>query len=194
VDGRQRRAERSRESVVDAIIAIYEEGELRPGAAMIAERAGLSERSVYRHFEDLEELAAAAIERQRERIAPLLDAPPTVGSRHDRVLAIVDQRLRLHTKAIWVARAGQYVAVRSPVVEAAVERRQQHQRAQVLAHFATDLARVPEPAASEVAQVLDLLLSIEGIDHLRLVSRLGRNQAHAALVRAVEAVLDSVGA
>ena len=53
-DGRVVRGLRNREALVDAIITLNEEGVLRPSAAEIAERAGVSLRSVYRHFEDID--------------------------------------------------------------------------------------------------------------------------------------------
>src|SRR4051794_18549457 len=64
VDGRRERARRSREAVVDAILALLREGTLRPGVAQIAARADVSERTVFRHFQDLEQLFAEAAEHQ----------------------------------------------------------------------------------------------------------------------------------
>ena len=55
------RTERGRQLVVDALLAYYDEGDHEPGAAKIAARAGVSERTVFRYFDDLDALAAEAV-------------------------------------------------------------------------------------------------------------------------------------
>lgn len=72
IDGRTARAVRTREALVDATIALVEEGDARPTAPRIAERAGVSVRSVFQHFADLETLFAAMGVRVFERLAPLV--------------------------------------------------------------------------------------------------------------------------
>src|SRR3954464_13078049 len=93
MDGRRLRSDRSRAAVVDALLTLYEEGNPQPGAAEIARRAGVSERSVFRHFEDLDSLAETAIEREIERVGSLFRAPSAEGPTDARVRALVDQRL-----------------------------------------------------------------------------------------------------
>jgi AcrR family transcriptional regulator len=123
IDGRHRRAERSRAAVVDALLSLYDDGVVRPGVADIAARAGVSPRSVFRHFADLEGLAEAAIDRQWERVHQLFDAPPHEGDRDARVAALVDQRLRLHGAIIGVARAAAVLSTSSPVVASTLRAR-----------------------------------------------------------------------
>lgn len=59
-DGRTRRAERTREAIIDAHMALMLEGDLQPTARRVAERAGVSLRTLWGHFKDLEALFAAA--------------------------------------------------------------------------------------------------------------------------------------
>ena len=95
-DGRRLRRALNREAVVDALLDLYSEGNLRPSTDEIAERAGISPRSLFRYFEDADDLAGEAVARQLGRAMPLLplavgpDAPFDI-----RVAALVDQRLRL---------------------------------------------------------------------------------------------------
>src|SRR5687768_11953208 len=72
LDGRTRRAQRTRAAIVDACIGLVEDGDLRPTAPRIAERAGVSVRSVFQHFVDLESLFAAVADRWVERLAVLV--------------------------------------------------------------------------------------------------------------------------
>ncbi len=67
-DGRTVRAERTRQAIVDALLTLLDEGELRPTAERIAERAEVSERSVFQHFPDREALFEAVARQQWERI------------------------------------------------------------------------------------------------------------------------------
>jgi AcrR family transcriptional regulator len=100
VDGRTARSARTREAVVTAVLELVRAGDLRPTAKEIAARAGISLRSVYVHFDDLDDLFAAAGARQAEEVAHLLypvDAELPLPARIDEV---VTQR-----SALWEALA-----------------------------------------------------------------------------------------
>src|SRR5215207_3473812 len=95
-DGRRARRDRNRSSVVQAMLDLFNEGTFAPSADEIAERAGLSSRSLFRYFDDLDDLVRAAIGRQLERVRPtlILDFDPD-DSLPARIDAFVDQRLRM---------------------------------------------------------------------------------------------------
>ena len=95
IDGRTLRARRTRTAVVDALLALVVEGDLRPTGPRIAERAGVSLRSVFQHFDDLEALFAVATERQTERIFSLITPLPGDGPRAERLDAFLDERVRV---------------------------------------------------------------------------------------------------
>lgn len=60
IDGRRMRSERSRLAIIDAALALQEEGILVPTAQQIADRSGVGIRSLFRHFQDMESLFDAA--------------------------------------------------------------------------------------------------------------------------------------
>ena len=95
LDGRLARGARARAAIVEALLALIERGDLRPSAARIAARAGVSLRSVFQHFNDVESLFAAAAERQAERLASLAGAVDDQGPLARRLDAFVRQRARL---------------------------------------------------------------------------------------------------
>ena len=74
VDGRVGRGSRNREAIIDALLACYEAGVLRPSVPDVAARAGVSVRSVHNHFADVEALRAEVAQRQWQRFAPLIGA------------------------------------------------------------------------------------------------------------------------
>ena len=80
MDGRLSRTARSRRAICEACLDLAQDGVLQPSADQIAERAGLSRRSIFNHFSDLAELYDAVVEVGMQRCAPLLrkisDAEP----------------------------------------------------------------------------------------------------------------------
>jgi TetR/AcrR family transcriptional regulator of autoinduction and epiphytic fitness len=60
-DGRIARGERTREAILDAHSALLREGVLKPTGKLIAERAGISVRTLWLNFNDLETLLAASV-------------------------------------------------------------------------------------------------------------------------------------
>src|SRR5437667_3708433 len=94
-DGRAARATRTRDAVVDAFLALIDGGNLRPTARQVSERAGVSLRSVFQHFDDLEALFAAAADMQIERLTPLATCVPTDAPLPQRLRIFVEGRTRL---------------------------------------------------------------------------------------------------
>ena len=115
-DGRTVRAERTRRALVEALLALLNEGRLRPTAAEIAERAGVSERSVFQHFPDREALLEAVAREQYERVMPTIrpvDASLSLAARIDEFVA---QRATLYERAAGVRRAALLMEPESDVV------------------------------------------------------------------------------
>jgi TetR/AcrR family transcriptional regulator, regulator of autoinduction and epiphytic fitness len=191
LDGRHRRSERSRAAVVDALLSLYDDGVVRPGVADIAARAGVSPRSVFRHFADLEGLAKAAIERQWQRVHRLFDAPPQEGDREARISALVDQRLRLYGAVIGVARAAVVLASSSPVVASTLRARRRLLGDQVDALFAPELDARPTSARTELAAALEAAASLENVDYLRTHAGLGADSTAAVVRRTLQALLEA---
>jgi AcrR family transcriptional regulator len=191
LDGRHLRSERSRAAVVDALLSLYDDGVVRPGVADIAARAGVSSRSVFRHFADLEGLAEAAIERQWQRVHLLFDAPPPGGDREARISALVDQRLRLHGAIIGVARAAVVLASSSAVVASTLRARRRLLGDQVDALFAPELDARPASARTELAAALEAAASLENVDYLRTHAGLGADRAAAVVRRTLRALLEA---
>lgn len=75
VDGRRLRSERSRLAIARALLDVVRDTGLPPTVDEIAHRAGVSRRSVFRHFGDMTELYATAIVLQREDVSELFPGP-----------------------------------------------------------------------------------------------------------------------
>jgi len=190
VDGRMARRARNRDAVVDALLAFYEEGDLRPGADAVAERAGLSPRSVFRYFEDVDDLCRAAVERQQERVAGLLTvaAAPSASLR-TRIEAVVEQRLALFEAIGAVGVVARLRAPFQPELAAQLDRGRRLLRAQLRRAFAPELEALgPERAAAALAAT-DVLCSFEAHQLLRRDQGLGRARIGAVLTASLSALL-----
>ena len=97
-DGRRLRAARNRDAVVEAVLEILREqgGGPVPGAAEVAERAGVSERTVFRHFADLDSLFVAAARHQRPLFVSFLAPRPDGKELDKRIADLVRLRSRLY--------------------------------------------------------------------------------------------------
>ncbi|WP_349876702.1 TetR/AcrR family transcriptional regulator [Micromonospora sp. HUAS YX12] len=95
VDGRAARAERTRAAIVEAHLALIDSGDLRPTGERIAERAGVSLRTLWTNFKDMETLFAATGRRVGERQAALWRPVPPELPLTGRIAAFCDQRARL---------------------------------------------------------------------------------------------------
>ena len=147
VDGRRVRRDRNRDAVVDALLTLYGEGNLEPGSAEIAERAGLSPRSLFRYFDDVDDLCEAAIARQAERILPLTDiaAGPT-DPLDSRIGAFVNQRITMFDAMGHVGAVARLRAPFLPLVAAELSRMRGFLRDQLRQLFAGELAALPAGA------------------------------------------------
>ena len=149
VDGRTARRDRNRELVLDAAIELFTENDLAPDAASVAERSGVSLRSVYRYFEDHDSLVRAAIARHAERIAPLLVIPDLgVGPFDVRVERLVAARMRLYEAAAPTARVAVLRAPDNPPLREQMDRLRATLRAQTEAMFEPELSAMDATRAS----------------------------------------------
>jgi AcrR family transcriptional regulator len=190
VDKRRLRTERGRDLVVTALLEFFDEGESQPGAARIAARAGVSERSVFRYFDDLDALAAEAVERQIARTRDLFAPPDTGGSLDRRVRALADQRLRIHDAVATVSEAGRRIEARAPSVAAAFAFRRRLLREQVATQFASELDRHRGRARAELLDAADAAASFEQIDQLRTVAGYSVARSRAVVIRTLTALFD----
>ncbi len=142
-DGRSARAERTRAAIVDAHVALMLEGVLRPTGEQITRRAGVSPRSLWVHFSDLEELftatAAEILGRQEARFVAIDPGLPLPG----RVAAFCRQRADALEQIAPLARAS---ALREPFSTTLRDYHRRHLdlvRAEAEALFAQELSARP---------------------------------------------------
>jgi TetR/AcrR family transcriptional regulator, regulator of autoinduction and epiphytic fitness len=177
VDGRVLRGERNRTAIVEAMLALVQAGDLKPSAKDIAAGAGVSVRSVFQHFDDMESLYAALVDRQMERLDEFA-AHATIDANRpfaERLDTFVRQRARLYERISPIRRATLLVAHESPVLQQGLRGAAARHSRDVGAAFAPELGRAHDGA--ELRSALTLATSWEAWDALR---RTQRNSVDAA--------------
>lgn len=117
VDGRTARGQRTRAAVVDALLALQEEGDLTPTAQRVAERAGVALRTVFGHFSDLETLWAEAGTRELDKLSALAVPVPVELPLAERIALFSASRARTLEALLPVMRAARLREPSSPQLQ-----------------------------------------------------------------------------
>jgi AcrR family transcriptional regulator len=189
-DGRRARRERNRDAVVDALLELFRDGNLAPSSDEIAGRAGVSPRSLFRYFDDVDDLCRTSISRQHARVSRAIelsvepDAPLP-----ERITAVVEQRVRLFEA---MGAVGQVLRIRAPfqpLVAAELSGARRLLRRQLTRTFATELAALSPAGATAVLAAVDALCSFESYRLMRDDQGLSRATTEAVLVGALTRLL-----
>jgi AcrR family transcriptional regulator len=190
VDGRTMRRTRNRSAVITALLDMIREGDLHPGAAEIAERAGVSHRSIFRYFDDLDDLVRTAIDQAFADAGELSKIPdPGVGDLDDRIARFVDARIALFESVSGTMQLARMRAYSIPSIDAEIAVIAQAFRGQISEHFGAELVEVPTP---EREFLVDAILVLSSYDGYSIQSRLlssSTDRIRAAWRTAIAAIL-----
>ena len=180
VDGRTLRRTRNRDAVIVALLAIIREGDLQPGAAEIADRAGVSHRSIFRYFDDLDDLVRTAIDHAFDEAGPMGGVPNIgVGSLDERITAFVEARVSLFEHVDGTMQLARMRAPKIPSINDGIAAIAEIFRGQIAEHFAPELDAIGE---DDRLLLVDGILTLTSYDsystHLRLL------QSDVARIRA----------
>jgi TetR/AcrR family transcriptional regulator, regulator of autoinduction and epiphytic fitness len=181
-DGRTRRGARNREAIIDALIACYHDGLLAPSVQEVADRAGVSARSVHNHFVDVEALRTEVADRQWTHVAPLasyLDVEQPVEAR---VNELIEQRAAIFEAVSPVRRAALLQLPESPAIASRLAQADRALRNQINRGF-------PE-MSSDTLDAVDALLSWDAWNRLRGAQGLSVARAKRVLVRTIRMLLE----
>jgi AcrR family transcriptional regulator len=190
VDGRTARRDRNRLAVLDAVLELFAEGNLDPGVHEVADRSGVSLRSVYRYFEDLDELITAAIARHLERTRPLFEIEQIgEGPLRDRITRFTERRVHLFEAVRVIYRASRVRAATDESVRDGLLDTHHRLERQTHRMFAPELDHLDEPAATDRKRTVDLLTQFDSLEHLRHRYGLERDETLAYLRRSLHELL-----
>lgn len=187
-DGRRQRGATSRRRIVEAMIELVRDGNLAPGAEAVSRQADVSLRTVFRHFEDMDSLYREMSVVVEAEVMPWVTEPLPEAAWPERLAALVARRARVFERIM-------------PFKAASGLRR--HQSAVLVGHHEAfrDLQRrnlqQAVPAAlrdnAVLFEALDLLLSFESWQRLRVDQRLGVGRAQGVVLAAAAAITAAAG-
>jgi TetR/AcrR family transcriptional regulator, regulator of autoinduction and epiphytic fitness len=181
-DGRTLRAERTRSAVAAAYLDLLTEGDLRPTADRIAERAGVSPRSVFKHFPDREALFGEVAELQERRVREMVgELPDPAAPLEQRIDAFVDQRARFHEFIAPVRRAALLSEPFSDVVASRLKLTRAAGAAVVDHVFATELAERDRRGRADLHDALGAIAAWPTWESLRRHQGLSAPRAQSVL-------------
>ena len=170
VDGRSARRERNREAVIDAFIEMIMAGQSEPSVDEIADRAGVSYRSVYRYFEDRSDMLAAAADRTMQNIRPLLadaSGPYNADDPLDhRIDSIVDARAEVYVQIADVLRTALLRSTSAPFVANELYEARECLREQINQRFAQELDEFSDRERELRLTSIDLNLQWQTMEYL----------------------------
>ena len=187
-DGRQARRALSRQRIIEAAIQLATEQGLEPTADRVVELAGITPRTVFRHFEDMEALQReifADFQAQSEALRVSFDPQRCWREQLDELVIRRTGIFERHTRHLLYAQA---MRLNSSVVEADVQAYFQRMRKSLK-------QRLPAEFVSERSAfaAVEAVLGWELWLRLRRDQKLSVKQARAVVQNLVDAVLAQQG-
>ncbi len=190
LDGRTARRDRGRIAVLEAALELFEEENLEPNPEQIAQRAGVSTRSVYRYFEDRDELVRAVIAHKQLKVLPMFHIENIgIGDLPSRISRLVDSRLNVYEAIGATARAMAIKASSDPDISKQVQFRKSIFREQIEVSFAQEFERMTPTQRADSLNAIDALTQVESLDRFQVDLQLSVDKTRDLLIAAIAALL-----
>lgn len=189
VDGRSARRERNRLAVVEAALELMDSGVLDPPVEEITEMSGVSQRSIFRYFDGLDDLRRAVIQHHFARIKPMIEDSGGEGPAEDRIKRFVNSRLELYDMAPNATRAARTRAPYSTLLADDLRHFREDLNRQVRSVFAPDLKTRKSADAGDVAILIGSIVSFDSWEQLVSVHNRSTSQIRKIWIRGVSTLL-----
>lgn len=194
IDGRSLRRLRNREHVLNTVLTLIRAGDANPSVQDVADGAGVSLRSIFRYFTDLDELVRAAIELGVQQSIPLSVIPNAgEGPLELRIDTFVDSRLRLYAATHEFGRVARNRSDSIPALATAVQQVYALLRTQAAEQFEPELSQLDPVDAEFMLDAICLVTGFGSYDTERAI--LGHSVERIRIVwkRNLTPLLTSVG-
>jgi AcrR family transcriptional regulator len=165
------------------MLEIVREGDADPSADVVAERAGVGRRTVFRLFSDMEGVYREMHAVMVERLQPMFAAPFAAATWRERVDELIERRAKIFEIMLPIKSASDAHRYRSAFLQT------EHRKITKLQRDAL-LSVLKQKLAAEKIDALDLTLSFEAWRRLRQEQGLTIKQAQATLRLITRALLD----
>jgi len=184
LDGRRQRSDASRRKIALAMLDLLREGEADPSADLVAERAGVGRRTVFRLFSDMEGVFREMHAIMTSRLTPEFARPLTAATWRGRLDELIERRAKAFEQMLPIKTAADARRYTSNFLTTEHKNITRLQRQALLAVLPATYAR------NEMLEALDLALSFEAWRRLRYEQGLSVKQAQEVLRRMISALVD----
>ena len=181
LDGRRMRSAESRRRILDAMLALVQEGHPDPGAEAVALRAGVGLRTVFRLFRDMESICAEMLAPQRLEFVQCFRTPFTSQHGPSRVRELYARLAGLYEVRMPLRRAGMIPRHTPPSLAGGMR-----ELDSAIAGFINHEVPGDDAAARERRVMLNFLMSYEAWMRLRDGQGLDAAQTLATLEKAMD--------
>ena len=192
-DGRSARRERNRNAVLDALVELTTEGAQDPSIDDIADRAGVSYRSVYRYFKDRSEMMDEATDRALAWLQPLLlnaSGPVSVSDPLDhRIDSIVDARVEVYFQIADMVRQAMIQSFSNRKINEILLDARRKSRCQIHDRFQLELSAFSERERELRITAIDQVLNFMAIDYVMFEQKHTREELERYLRGAIRAAV-----
>lgn len=188
-DGRRRRGNTSRARIVEAMLKLVREGNPSPGAARVAQLAGVSLRTVFRHFEEMDSLYREMSETIQAHVLPALFRPYSVEGWHARLHELVDRRVEVYEFIMPFKISGELRRFQSEYIAKDGDQHLHLERMSLEAVLPREIV--------DDAPLFHALLAASGFQAWRILRQdlqLGVGESRDAMLRGIDAMLASAPA
>lgn len=192
-DGRSARRERNRDAVLDALVELTTEGADDPSIDDIADRAGVSYRSVYRYFKDRSEMMDEATDRAMAWLQPLLLNASGPVSPEDpldhRIDSIVDARVEVYFQIADMVRQAMIQSFSNRKINEILLDARRKSRCQIHDRFQSELSMFSERECELRITAIDQVLNFMAIDYVMFEQKHTREELERYLRGAIRAAV-----
>lgn len=190
-DGRRARRERGREAVIGALFALLREGHFPPSTEALVERSGVSLSSIFRYFENIDDLQQQTIETHFDQFAPLFEVPAIgQGPLPERIKRLADARLDLYEAIAPIARLARARALEHPLIAVSLNRSRTMLTDQIGTHFAPEIGPRSPAATEDLVGLIASLTSFEVWDLLSAGDLRTRPQIRRAWITGLRSLIE----
>jgi len=189
-DGRHARSQRSRRAIARAMLELVRKTQRIPAIDDVAQHAGMSRRTVFRHYEDLNALNAAVIALQQSDIEERFPLPARItGPLDARIAQCVAYITSLYAFIDPVRRVAISLRGNNPAVAAAIRRDQERLRDIFRCAFDPEFKRLDDNALVEMLAGLEVMASWHAWNCLTVGNGLPVETAKKIIARGITGLL-----
>jgi len=196
IDGRRQRTQITRKNIIDAAIALQNDGNMRPSMQQISARAGVSLRTAFQHFPEKHQLTHAVLDELTRAFR--IDPPTPELAQHSALEARIERFLDIRTRLLEALtphrRASNAMIANVPLLQKHRLKVRKRYRDVVATWFAAELDQLSATSRTKWLTAIATLVDWEMWQSLRTYPTRSIAESRASLELLLTAALNAIDA